>query len=204
MRNNKITLKIVNKLKYCTVAVSRRLDYNNERLTAAYMEKLSETEIIKRVQNGEINLFELLVKKYSRTLHFFTERKVGSNQDAQDIVQNTFISAYKAIEKFDLSKSFYPLLFTILKNEIARFFRENKKDLRLIDEIIAASSNFDSKMEVDYILRNIKPQYAQVLKLYYIEGYSYIEISAKLDKPINTIKTILRRAKIEGKKIYEK
>lgn len=167
------------------------------------MQDLPEKEIIQKIQNGEINYFELLVKKYSQILLRYTKIKTENEQDSHDIVQNSFIKSYKAINRFDLQKPFYPFIFTILKNEISEFYRKNRKHFQL-NEDIAQNNNEDNNLSIEYIFQKIKKQYKEVLELYYIQGFSYKEISDKINKPINTIKTLLRRAKMEAKEIYEK
>lgn len=171
------------------------------------MDKYREKDIIVKIQGGEINFFETLVNKYSKIIYFYTLRKVKNPKDAEDIVQNTFINAYKAIERFDADRSYYAFLFSILKNEIAGFFRScyNHKNLQLEEEILINENSLEiENMDLELLLKGLKKDYAKVLQLYYIHGLSYKEISDKLQKPLNTIKTLLSRAKKEARKTYEK
>lgn len=168
------------------------------------MEDFSEKEIIIKIQNGKINYFELLVNKYSRIIYFFTLKKVQDQKDAEDIVQNTFINVYKAIEKFDINRSFYPFLFSVLKTEIAKFYRNHKKHFQLEEKLLSQENLKTENIDLELILKTLKNEYSGVLKLYYIEGFSYKEIAVELKKPVNTVRTLIRRAKIEARKNYEK
>lgn len=166
------------------------------------MEDVSEKEILIRIQQGEIQLFAYFVDKYSKIAFYYTRRKVEQPEDAKDIVQNTFIKTYKAIERIDIRQPFYPYFFTILKNEINQFFRKYRHTVALEDDM---ASYIDPEIgELPYLFELIKPEYKNVLELYYIEGYSYKEIARILNRPMNTIKTLIRRAKSEVKILYEK
>lgn len=157
------------------------------------MEEVSEEEIIRKIKRGEINYFEFLVNKYSRLVYFYALKKVANREDAEDIVQNAFVKAYKGIDRFDLKQKFYPWFFTIVKNEINEFFRKNKTHSKLDEEM--AEDVKEEGFGFEYLIKDLKPEYKQVLQLYFEEGYSYQEIAEKIEKPINTVKTLIRRAK---------
>ena len=165
------------------------------------MEELSEKEIVRQIKKGNINFFEVLVNKYSNIVYYYTLRRVRSTTDSEDIVQNAFIKAYKGIDGFDLKQSFYPWFFTIVKNEIIEFIRKNKAHFELTEEMPAAEVQAD---EFEYLVKDLKGEYKKVLELYFRDGYSYDEIGKKLKKNINTVKTLIRRAKNEVKKNYER
>lgn len=169
------------------------------------MEKLSEKEIIRKIKEGQINYFEYFVKAHSKPLYFYVKKKITNNHDASDILQNSFIKAYKSIDKFDTAKEFYPYLFTIVKNEMTDYYRKKKYDIQLTEDSAMYEENFVSEeKELNSLTKNIKAEYKKVIKLYYLEGFSYNEIAEKINKPINTVKTLLRRGKLAIKKNYEK
>lgn len=160
------------------------------------MQEKTEKEIIKSIKDGEIDKFKYLVDKYSRVVYYYVLVRVNRNsQDAEDIVQNAFVKIYKAIDRFDPERPFYPYFFTIVKNEIREFLRKNKIHLALQEDIVSEEKDVD--FGFDDLIRNLKPDYQKVLKLYFEEGYPYKDIASKLGKPINTIKTLIRRAKEE-------
>lgn len=169
------------------------------------MEELSEKEIIKEIKNGEIDYFSHLVNKFSQIIYFYIKKKVRDEHDVADITQTSFIKAYKGIDKFDSKKTFYPFLFTIVKNEIADFYRKKKYEVKITEQTASYEQKFiDDTEDFNTLIEQLKNEYKSVIKLYYLEGYSYNEIALQLHKPINTVKTLLRRAKEEIKKAYEK
>ena len=162
------------------------------------MQDLSEKEVIRKIRYGEIDHFKYFIDKYSKVVYYYVLVRVNhSAQDAEDIVQNAFIKVYKSLERFDPNKKFYPYFFTIVKNEIIEFYRKNKKHLELSEDLIQEER--ESKLDFEFLMGGIKPEYAKVLKLYFEDGYSYEDISKKLVKPINTIKTLIRRGKDQVK-----
>ncbi len=165
------------------------------------MKELSEKQIILKIQQGEINYFTFLVKKYSRLAYNYARSKVSISEDAQDIVQNSFIKIYKAIDRLDSNRPFYPYFFTILKNEIKQFFRHNRQHLPLNEEVLL-QENTPQINDLDLFIKKLTTRYQQVLKLY-IQGFSYREISLKVGKPINSIRTLIRRAKIQIRRLNE-
>ena len=169
------------------------------------MEKLSEKEIIQKIKGGEINYFEFFVKRHSKPLYYYVKKKIPNDHDISDIMQNSFIKAYKSLNKFDTKKEFYPYLFTIVKNEMTDFFRKKKCEITLEDDAIAYEQKFESEeKDLNMLMKDVKTEYKKVIRLYYLEGFSYNEIAEKINKPINTVKTLLRRAKLAVKKNYEK
>ena len=165
---------------------------------------LEEKDIIIKIKRGEIDFFGLLVKKYSRIAFFYSKKRVKNISDVEDIVQNSFIKAYKAMDRLDENQGFSGYFFAILRNEIVDFYRQ-KKDAEPLFESLTGQDleNYGFKIDVDDLYTKIRPEYKTVLQLY-TEGFSYQEIAIKLKKPINTIKTLIRRARIEAKKLYEK
>jgi RNA polymerase sigma-70 factor (ECF subfamily) len=163
---------------------------------------MDEKDIIKKIQEGQIDLFEYFVHEYASKMFFYIHQRVSNEADAKDILQNSFVKAYKAIDTFDTNKKFYPFFFTIVKNEISEFFRKNKKSVSL-DEAVDMIHIHESENTPMQILPLLKREYGKVLK-WYGEGFSYKEIANKMNKPINTVKTLIRRAKKQFIEEYDK
>jgi RNA polymerase sigma-70 factor (ECF subfamily) len=164
------------------------------------MAGISDKDIIKRIKNGEIDCYSYIVKKYTSLIFQYIERKLFKKEEADDLVQNIFISFYKAVEKFDENRPIKPYLFQIVQNELKMYFRSYKKNLPLDEKIISEVSQEEFKIEDFKLLNN---QERRIFK-YISEGYSYQEITKLIKKPINTIKSIVRRCRLKLKKIYGK
>lgn len=164
------------------------------------MEDLPDKIIIKKIKQGEINYFEVIVHKYSKKFLNYVKTKVKNLQDCEDIIQNSFIKLYKALDRFDENKPISPYFYSIVNSEIAQFFRDNPKNI-VLDENIPSEfiSIEDDTSEPSLLLEGLKPEYRAALELLG-QGFSYEEIASKLNKNLNTVKTIIRRAKKEVEK----
>ena len=162
------------------------------------MAELSDKDIVKKIKNGEIDYYSYIVKKYTTSIYRYIERKLFKKDEADDLVQNVFISFYKAIEKFDVERPIKPYLFQIVQNELKMYFRSYKKSLPLDERIVSEDKQAELKIE-DFKLLN--SQERGIFK-HISEGYSYEEIAKVVKKPLNTIKSIVRRGRLKIKKIY--
>ena len=161
---------------------------------------LSEKEIILKIKNGEIDYFSIIVKKYSTLIYQYVTRKLKKKEDVEDLVQNVFVSFYKAVERFNENKPIKPYLFQIVSNELKMFYRSRKPTLPLKEEIIIEDKEtigFDSR-SLDFLSDQEKRMLLLISK-----GYAYQEVAKKFKKPLNTVKSIIRRARQKVRN-YEK
>ena len=181
----------------------------------------TDEEIIAQYNEGEVEAFKKLIIRYSSPLYNFTAR-LTNRSDAVDIVQETFIKAWKNIGRFNSGKaSFKTWIFTIAKNTATDFLRKKKSllfsDMNNTDE--ENSISFEENIEAEDLLpdealqklqdneflnetlEKLRPGYKEVLILHYQEEMTFEEISKVLNRPLNTVKSQHRRAIIELRKI---
>ncbi|MEK7522691.1 MAG: sigma-70 family RNA polymerase sigma factor [Patescibacteria group bacterium] len=166
------------------------------------MAGIFDKDIIRKIKNGQINNYSYIVKKYTTLIYRFIQRKLFNKEDIDDLVQNVFISFYKAIEKFDEKKPIKPYLFQIVQNELKMYYRSKKQMIPLNDNIYLDHDRDVDIIDINY-LTYLKQDEKQIF-LYMTEGYSYEEIAKLIKKPVNTIKSIVRRGRLKLKSIYEK
>ncbi|MGB4204698.1 MAG: sigma-70 family RNA polymerase sigma factor [Bacteroidales bacterium] len=82
--------------------------------------KISETEIIERVLNGEKALFEVIVRRYNPFLYKIGRSYNFNHEDAEDLMQETYIDAYKSLSQFEKRSNFKTWLFRIMINNCYR------------------------------------------------------------------------------------
>lgn len=166
--------------------------------------KRTDNEAIRRIKNGEIDYFSILVEEYTPQIYGYIKRRLFQKLDVDDLVQNTFISFYKAIARFDESKPVLPYLFQITKNELKMYYRSHK-DVVPLDESLESSKDIDDFYTEDYspAMKKLSSEQQKILQLLH-EGYTYEEIAKKCRRPINTIRTIIRRTRLQVKTLYEK
>ncbi|KKR31095.1 MAG: RNA polymerase sigma factor RpoE [Candidatus Gottesmanbacteria bacterium GW2011_GWC2_39_8] len=175
------------------------------------MMKDTDKYLIKAVQEGNILSYEILVKKYQGKLISFVKKYVWNEKDAEEIVQDTFFSIYRNIEKVDIERKFSSYLFTAAKNTSVSFLRTNKLETRLNEQSVSQKHDIvdgmekeETKKEIKMALSSINPKYSKPLSLYFFYELSYQEISIKLKIPLNTVRTYIRRGKMEMKQKLDK
>lgn len=165
--------------------------------------KHNDQEIVARIKEGQINYYSYLVEKYMPNIIRLVRAKLFNKLDVDDVVQNTFVSFYKSIRYFDVNKPISPYLYKIALNELKMYYRSHKKTL-LLDEDSEMYSYENMYIEEDYssLIKSLTQEQQIILELLQ-QGYSYEEIANRVNKPINTLRTIIRRTRIQLKKKYE-
>jgi len=182
-------------------------------------ENQTDEKIIASYKNGEEEDFKKLIDRYTSPLFNFAAR-LTNKDEAEDIVQEVFIKAWKNINRFDENKaSFKTWIFTIAKNTITDFLRKNKgvlfSDIGGDDEADSFAENIpdesllpDAALEkledatfLNKILEKLNGAYREILVLHYQEEMTFDEIGKVLGKPLNTVKSAHRRAIIEMRKM---
>jgi len=174
--------------------------------------------LIRDFLSGNEDVFSELVKKYLDNLYNFIFSLTKDKMMSEDIVQETFVKAWKNIYRFDVSKNFKTWLFAIGKNTAMDLLKKKKampfsffeKDgnqnpfEEIIDENELADiilKKDESTEELRKGLEKIKDKYRVILELCYIEDMSLLEISEVLEIPYNTIKSQHSRALSELKNV---
>lgn len=167
--------------------------------------EMTDEVVIGRIQMGDIDFFSFLVKKYSKKIQSFVTSKLFKKEEADDIVQTSFIQLYKSLSRFDKKKPIYPYLMQITRNELYMYFRKNKKTVSLNDEVEHVKEVDEYNGDREELLTGLHAEQKNAL-LWFLDGYSYKDISKRLNKPLNTVRTIIRRARLFVKKntSYEK
>jgi RNA polymerase sigma-70 factor (ECF subfamily) len=155
---------------------------------------------------GKRQAFETLVEKYARRMYTVAYRFMQNHEDTRDVVQESFVAAYNALDRFDQSRKFVTWLLAITTKQSLYRLRQRKTVSRhtvpLEEDRIANGSLPETILERREQQRNIEetisalePKYRSVLVLRHFEHLSYDEIAATLDLPLGTVKTTLFRAR---------
>jgi RNA polymerase sigma-70 factor (ECF subfamily) len=178
---------------------------------------MTDEEIAKKVQSGEIEPFELLVQRYQEKLIRYGRKFLSDQRDIEEIVQEVFIKAYINIKSFDLSKKFSSWIYRIAHNEFVNKIKKKKRnplfffDLDLLMPHFVSQETPDKEVDrketqelINKCLDKIKIKYREPLVLYYIEELSYKEISDILHIPVSTVGVRIKRAKQAMKSLCQK
>jgi RNA polymerase sigma-70 factor (ECF subfamily) len=177
--------------------------------------------LVQRTLAGEMRAFELLVIKYQRRVERLIGRMVRDSDLVQDIAQETFIRAYRALAQFRGDAQFYTWLYRIAVNTAKKQLMELKRDPLVFqsqlssgddDETSAAERELNSRVAdtetpeavlaskeiaqaVNAVMDALPEELRLAITLREIEGLSYEEISKALDCPIGTVRSRIFRAR---------
>ena len=143
--------------------------------------------------------FMQMIDAYKRPLYWHIRRLVISHEDAEDILQETFINVYRFAGSFKGESRLYTWLYRIATNECTKYFRKNKnwlKNAELITEKMLGdwSGNDNDNSDVMLIkfqqaILTLPEKQRIVFHMRYYDELSYEEISQILDSSVNTLKT---------------
>jgi RNA polymerase sigma-70 factor (ECF subfamily) len=180
--------------------------------------ELTDTEIIKKVLQGEQSLFAHLVQRYQQYVFTLTLRFIDNREDAEEIGQDVFVKAYRSLADFRGDAKFSTWLFTIVRTSCITFLRKKKVDITSIDNerISIQLENRESGFSADTVeqksrhamlnaaIRLLSPDDAQLITLFYKGEQSLGEIGRIMGYDPNTIKVKLHRARHRLKDKLEK
>jgi RNA polymerase sigma-70 factor (ECF subfamily) len=174
--------------------------------------KLSDEKLILRFQEGDINAYNELVKRYKDRLLNFVFRYFNNREQAEDVVQDTLIKLYTHASYYKNIAKFSTWIFTIAKNNALSELRKNKRkqtdslwtdDGKVID-INSNDQTLDRRVQneiaVDQLnkfLDEIPENFRMAVVLRDFQELSYDEISKILEIPIGTIKSRINRGRIQ-------
>ncbi len=172
---------------------------------------MNEEKIRETCQADPERGFRMLVEKYQRSIYWHIRRMVVSHEDAEDVLQETFIRIFKYLNEFRADSSLSTWIYRIATNECYRFLDKKKEILVSTEEIQADLMNklmtseyvdYDNEMEVKFqqAILTLPEKQRLVFNLRYYDELSYEEISQITDTKVDTLKANYHFAKEKIKK----
>jgi len=175
-------------------------------------EQLSEEDIIDRISKGEKPLYELIVRRFNSCLYKVGRSYNFNHEDTQDLMQDTYIDAFKSIVKFERRSSFKTWIIRIMLNNCYRkkmkssFKNEfaNGTENENVTPMFTYSNNDVQKQVYNHELRHIiessllrlPEDYRMVFSLREMNGFNVAETASLLGISEPNVKTRLSRAKV--------
>lgn len=164
---------------------------------------LAAEELALRVQQGSKGCFTELVNRFGPRLLGYFRQKVNSREDCEDLVQETFVKAYRNIHRYDPGRSFDPWLFTIGTRLVVDHFRTCARTpgAPIVDEPVAEGNPFETAARRDEMAslwsraRGLPRKQHDALWLRYVEEMSIVEIASVLSVTRVHVKVLLFRAR---------
>lgn len=180
----------------------------------------NEALLLKKIKDGDVASFELLIKDYQVYAYNIAYRMMGNEEDAKDAAQEALIKVYKSIHKFKETSSFSTWLYRIVMNTCKDELKKRKEKVLSLDKEMETDdgtmsreigdeslnpSKIVERNEVSHVVQeaiNTLPDANKmVIVLRDIQGLSYEEISQVIKEPVGTVKSRISRGRNQLKKI---
>jgi RNA polymerase sigma-70 factor (ECF subfamily) len=171
--------------------------------------------LVRRVQAGNTEAFEELVRRYERKVYNITYRLMGNEQDASEALQDAFMRAYRFIGKFQFKSSFFTWLYRIATNvSLSKLRKREKIDTVSIDQPVNEAGDLpfeipDLKYGPEKLMKQrelraaiqeavdgLPKDYRSVVVLRDLEGLSNEEVSKVLKLSVAAVKSRLHRGRL--------
>lgn len=176
--------------------------------------EISDAELVRRCLSGDQRACRDLVRRYERPVYSVLMRVVRRSEDAEDLVQETFVKVFRALDRYDPERSFAAWIFTIASRLAIDQFRRRRiqtvslnysepgsneertmdvEDTGLKPDEI--TSNAEEEVRTSELIDSLPEHYRIVVLLRHQQDLSYEEISEALNLPLGTVKARIHRAR---------
>mgnify|MGYP005610553489 CR=1 FL=1 len=165
----------------------------------------SDAQLVELASAGDQQAFEYLFTRYRDALTRLFEQRLGDRDIASDLLQETFIKVYIRLDKYSKGYTFGQWIYAIARNTLVDHLRRRMDDISIDERFRSPQATTPTPEESVIInqsrthfyaaLDELSEEYRQVIEMRFLEEYSYEEIAERLGKPLNTIKTQIRRAR---------
>lgn len=171
-----------------------------------------------KVLAGDQRAYEEIVYRHERSVYTLAYRMLGGNEDAEDVTQETFIRAYRALSRYDQRRALRPWLLRIAANTATEILRRRKlAPIHSIDDLaLAAEQVVDNSLSplesleaaerseiLNGAIQQLRGEAAALFHLHYREEMTVEDIAETLGKRPNTISVALHRLRIQLRQIID-
>jgi RNA polymerase sigma factor (sigma-70 family) len=172
----------------------------------------SESELVALLQQRNEKAFSYLYDNYSGALSGIVQSIVTIPETANDVLQNVFVNIWKKIESYDPSKGrLFTWMLNVARNAAidevrSKGYRNTQKNQPLpgnVDVNIGITDPAANDVGLKKVLTKLKEEQKILIELSYFQGYTHEEIAKALDIPLGTVKTRIRTALIQLRKMIQ-
>lgn len=164
-----------------------------------------DKELIKRFRENRNYAFSLIVRKYQERLYWHIRKMVISHDDADDVLQNTFIKAYQGLEKFREDASLFTWLYRIATNECLTFLKKKRSRFLLpigdyqqqLERTLESEPYFDGddlQLKLQKAIIRLPEKQRLVFNMKYFDELKYEDMSAILGTSVGALKASYHHA----------
>ena len=158
---------------------------------------MSDRELITAAQAGDAEAFGQLVVRYQRAACGHAIAILGRREEVRDVIQDSFLAAFRALRGLDPGRPFFPWFYVILRNRCLSILRKRRRE-RPLDECCVAAAEEDARPEIEELRRALSRmpvEEREILVLKYIDNRPYSEIAEMLGVPPGTVASRLHAAR---------
>lgn len=156
-----------------------------------------------------------MIEKYQEPLYWHIRRMLVRHEDAEDVLQETFLRVYRYMNTFKGNSKLSTWLYKIATNEVLRFVEKHKQDMLALDDLereyacemqdsVADDDTAEQQVWLQKAIRHLPEKQRLVFNLRYYDELEYAEISEILNTQVETLKTNFHYAKENIKKYIQK
>ena len=174
-----------------------------------------DEEILKIAHLDKDKGFKCLIERFQEPLYWHIRRMLTCHEDAEDVLQETFLRAYRHLDSFKGDSKLSTWLYKIATNEVLCFIEKHKQTMVALDdlegqyayEVQDSGSDDDTAEQLVWLqkaIRHLPEKQRLVFNLRYYDELEYAEISEILNTQVETLKTNFHYAKENIKKYIQK
>lgn len=157
---------------------------------------MDDAEAIKKCQLGDREAFRHLVERYQKRAVAHAVVILFDRDDAEDAVQEAFIDAYRAIGRFDTSRTFYQWFYVLLRNRCYKMTAKRRPSENVDDvQLLSAATADDTRLALEKAMHSLTREEREIVSLKYFSGLSYDELATHLQIPRGTVMSRLFNAR---------
>jgi len=166
---------------------------------------MSDEEIVAKILNGEVRLYEVIIRKYNQQLYRISMSIINDDDEAEDIMQTAYLNAFRQLANFRHQSSFATWLTRILINESLLHKKRKQKLEKVLTEATYADyhdetplndlMNKELKLALEKAVSTLPEKYRMVFVMREVQGMSTNETMQALDISESNVKIRLNRAK---------
>ncbi|MDB5291372.1 MAG: rpoE [Phycisphaerales bacterium] len=176
-----------------------------------------DIELARRAADGDAGAFHALMDRHAQDLFRLARSLSKTTQDAEDIVQEVFVAAYRGIGKFNGNASLRTWLSGILVRQAAKSWHKNRHSRAAValdavgeshrdgrrNAVSSGAAAVDYRLDLTAVLPKLAPEHREVLVLREVQGLSYAQIGQTLKIPQGTVESRIHRARNELRELLK-
>jgi RNA polymerase sigma factor (sigma-70 family) len=174
-----------------------------EGVRSVLVDEWTDDAVAARFASGDERALEEAYRRWSRLVFTVAQRATGSADDAADVTQATFVSAWRSRQGFDADKGSLPAwLMSISRRRLADQWRERSREMRRTEAVARVADDpehepidglVDRVLLADELERLGEPQ-RRIMELAFFQDLTHVQIAGVLDLPLGTVKSHIRRS----------